>query len=402
MPKTFRINCKGLFLTYKGFIDYATFKQSIKTKKKYDIKLCWEIGATGYKHSHIILYFPKKIDTRNCRFFDIGEVHPNIKKIMSEQHFNNLLKYTDKFDQVKVNNLDINSYRWNGTLRSQIQQKKCWRDVINDDDISQSITKILPWAKEVFNCKPQLDCSKGAILKPWQKTALDILLEQNDRKILWIYDKKGNSGKSFLTNYIIDKFDAFFCNGGKLADIAYAYDHQEYCVFDLPRSQGDFLPYKCMECFKDGRIFSSKYMSCMKRFDPCKVIVFSNDPPDTSKVSLDRWNILEICNDQLTPRPLNIKVEVSDEDEHFPSSQTKISEECSKKNVIKNANQFTDFWFNQFSDDSDISPDPEYLKKAPKPKAKYLPRGLKFDINEFTELVCGSPTPTPVSHEGKK
>lgn len=131
-------------------------------------------------------------------------------------------------------------------------------------------------------------------LRAWQLTALDRLNRQNDRQILWIYDEHGNSGKTVLAKYLMDKFDAFYVQNGKQGDIAYSYNYEEYVVFDYVRSQRDFINYGVLESFKNGLIFSPKYQSVTKRFMPCKVIVMANFLPDKKHLSLDRWDIMEI------------------------------------------------------------------------------------------------------------
>lgn len=79
--------------------------------------------------------------------------------------------------------------------------------------------------------------------------------------------------------------------GGRNADIAYAYNYQEWIVFDFARDQADRFPYAILECFKNGRIFSTKYESVIKYVDKTRVIVFTNFAPDKSKLSADRWDI---------------------------------------------------------------------------------------------------------------
>ena len=99
-----------------------------------------------------------------------------------------------------------------------------------------------------------------------------------------------------LANWIVDNEGGFICNGGKFADFAYAYQEEPYVVFDLPRSNEDFAPYKAIECCKNGILFSSKYHSCMKRFRPSKVIVMANFLPSYDKLSMDRWEVYELTN----------------------------------------------------------------------------------------------------------
>lgn len=64
---------------------------------------------------------------------------------------------------------------------------------------------------------------------------------------------------------------------------------------DAPRSkQGEYIQYDFLEDVKNGRIFSGKYESRMKRLGPCHVVVMMNELPDMLKLSEDRYNIIEI------------------------------------------------------------------------------------------------------------
>lgn len=179
-------------------------------------------------------------------------------------------------------------------LKRIIQGHNCWADVINDNDIVNQLHRVMTWAKEVFNHRPQQNFSQTIILRNWQIKVFDLLLNQSNRHVLWIYDEEGGNGKSVLTNWLIDTQSAFFCNGGKIADVAYAYQNEYIAVFDLPRTCEEYTPYRTMECLKDGRFFSPKYTSCRKRFKPAKVVIFANFKPDRTKMSDDRWVIYDL------------------------------------------------------------------------------------------------------------
>lgn len=150
------------------------------------------------------------------------------------------------------------------------------------------------------NKKYLLESSQKLELRPWQSEALKVLEEQDDRQVLWVVDPVGNNGKTTLAKYLTAVNDAFYVQNGKCTDIAYAYNYEEYVVFDFTRSQEEHINYSVIESFKNGLIFSPKYNSNMKLFRPCKVIVMSNFMPDLSKLSKDRWNIMRL-GDSITP-----------------------------------------------------------------------------------------------------
>lgn len=130
--------------------------------------------------------------------------------------------------------------------------------------------------------------------KPWQKEALDRLSSQDDRRVLWICGKQGNEGKTWLALYLVCKDNAYYVQAGKESDIAYAFKDQNTVVFDLTRSKEETCSYSSMEAFKNGVLFSAKYESQTKIFEPCKVVVFANWMPDLSKLSDDRWEIMNL------------------------------------------------------------------------------------------------------------
>lgn len=133
----------------------------------------------------------------------------------------------------------------------------------------------------------------GASLRPWQKITLKKLMEQDNRKVTWVYDADGNIGKSWLANWLYVNHGAYIIEGGKRADVSYAYNCEEIVVFDFTRSQEEQVNYSLIESFKNGRIFSSKYESSLKVFTPAKVLCLSNFNPDREKLSADRWQVLE-------------------------------------------------------------------------------------------------------------
>lgn len=215
--------------------------------------------------------------------------------ISSSEHFQRTYKYLDK-ECCILDELDGNEYPSSGfsDIARIIRSHNCWADVINDDEVSCQLSKCLGWSREIFAHRPGKNYSIGVVLRDWQAKVVNLLLLQSLRNVLWIYDSEGNSGKSILSNWLMDNHGAFFCNGGKIADISLAYQNQEIAVFDLPREIAEFTPYRAMECLKDGRFFSPKYQSCVKRFNPCKVVVFCNFLPDRTKMSLDRWQIYDL------------------------------------------------------------------------------------------------------------
>lgn len=144
------------------------------------------------------------------------------------------------------------------------------------------------------------DLPKKNDLYPWQTDILALISETpDDRSIHWFYEPHGNSGKSKFGKYL-----CFHCpnvcltTATKSNDILTCVEEQyDTYILDFPRTLGsDYCPYTALEQLKNGFITDAKLKKKARRllFNPPHVIVFSNYPPDKSKLSMDRWKIFNI------------------------------------------------------------------------------------------------------------
>lgn len=132
----------------------------------------------------------------------------------------------------------------------------------------------------------------------WQANLKEELNAPPDaRKIHFFVDLVGNSGKSWFCRYALCEWqDCQVLRVGKVADLTYTINIETRVVlFDVPRSQSQFLQYSVLESLKDRMVFSPKYESSFKimRSVP-HVIVFMNEEPDESVLSADRYKITRI------------------------------------------------------------------------------------------------------------
>lgn len=133
---------------------------------------------------------------------------------------------------------------------------------------------------------------------PWQAKLVEMVeAEPSDRELLWVFDPVGNKGKTFMSKHLVDKYGAFYSNGGKGVDICYAYQGERVVVFDYVRDSEAFVNYGVIEQLKNGILFSHKYESGMKRFAIPHVMIFANFRPDVLKFSADRLVVIEIKSD---------------------------------------------------------------------------------------------------------
>lgn len=136
-------------------------------------------------------------------------------------------------------------------------------------------------------------------LRDWQRVVLGKLEAQGDRKILFVVDEEGGKGKTVLSTYIERNLGGYGCGGGKHADLAYVFapwaEKCEYVAIDLTRTvDADYYPYHFMEDLKNGKMMSTKYTSKRVLFETKKVVVFTNQHPNMTKLSADRYEIYKI------------------------------------------------------------------------------------------------------------
>lgn len=137
----------------------------------------------------------------------------------------------------------------------------------------------------------------------WQSKCVDMINNTNDREIIWIYESDGNTGKSAFCKYMCVHQNAIILSG-KGADMkhgvcSYVDKHgtfPELIILDIPRSCADYVSYTGIEEIKNGCFFSNKYESSMVVGNCPAMLCFSNSMPDTSKMSEDRWTIIEIID----------------------------------------------------------------------------------------------------------
>lgn len=134
----------------------------------------------------------------------------------------------------------------------------------------------------------------SAVLNSFQATIFEFLMEQNNRQILWITDREGGKGKTFLSKYLVAEWDAFRCSNGKNSDIALAYNGEPIFIMDLSRTCEEYVNYDIIEQVKNGILFSGKYESKNKVFPVPRVLILSNFEPDRNKLTADRWQPFDI------------------------------------------------------------------------------------------------------------
>ncbi|AXQ66112.1 MAG: putative viral replication protein [Cressdnaviricota sp.] len=185
-----------------------------------------------------------------------------------------------------------------------VQGERLDKILINSTD-NKEIHNILQYNRTLKKLEQTIryESTKTQLLKQFDNTKwnkiqtkiLEIIAEKpDDREVNWIYDEDGNSGKSYLSKYLQLTEDLYYITGGKQNDILYGYEGQEIVIIDLARTYADNLEhiYTIIENLKNGMYLSTKYETIQKIFKVPHIIVMANFRPDKTKLSRDRWNII--------------------------------------------------------------------------------------------------------------
>lgn len=207
------------------------------------------------------------------------------------------------FDQIKGLNNRMNIQKARGTLEQN------WAYCTKDGDY---LTNIDPPTEKKKNIKEEdfKDKLKKLVLdkeyknikwKDWQQEIIDILEEEPDKRIIhWYYEETGNTGKSYLAKYLAITKNVIICSGKKgdiFNQVLTAINNEmipEIILLDIPRTNNEYVNYATIEELKRGFIYSGKYEGGQCIFPIPHIIAFSNERPDESKLSMDRWHIVNI------------------------------------------------------------------------------------------------------------
>lgn len=169
----------------------------------------------------------------------------------------------------------------------------------------------------VERCQPIDNYFDMKIATKWQLEILELIEKRPDpRKIYWIYDDPGDSGKSYLCKHIVLNHPRqSILVSGKGADIKYTIktfldnkkNNLKIVMLDVPRSCLKYVSYTAIEEIKNGLFCSNKYESGMCVMNCVHVVIFANEEPDYKEMSLDRWIVWDISDKTKEYKVLNTK-----------------------------------------------------------------------------------------------
>jgi hypothetical protein len=263
-----------------------------------------EVGESGTEHLQGHVYFEKQVRLSRaiqtlgqCHLSQARDVDASIEYCMKEGNFVEFGVRPRITKKRKVDKLTIE------------ERMDAFKEAVNDGmtdmfELRESHTivcaKFPAFVKQYIDDVKQKNIPKVKAfpLRSWQQELYESLLKPaDDRRIIFVVDIVGNSGKSWFARYFCD----YHGNGqivvpGKKADMALTIDEtKKVFFFDCPRSkQGEFIQYDFLEELKNGLILSPKYESKMKRLETPHVVVLMNERPDEYKLSNDRYHIITL------------------------------------------------------------------------------------------------------------
>ena len=190
------------------------------------------------------------------------------------------------------------------TMLKQVAPRGIWKRTISwiaaVKYCSKSKTRVDgPWSKGITL---RAEVRVVSDLRPWQAAEL-LRLEHtmpDDRTVRWIWDSVGNTGKTKFAIYCLQKLPGTVIVSGKGSDAAHilakAYAKHDILlvIFTYTRSVEQYVSYSLIESIKDGLVVSGKYDSTVLNFNPPHVLVLANFAPDMTKLSADRWSVVNL------------------------------------------------------------------------------------------------------------
>ena len=283
---------------YDTNINYETFFRTSRHSIKRMI-LGFEIGdAEMTRHLQAYIEF-----TRTVRFNVVRRILPDAYWQPAEGSVKANYDYCSKslnffvignFDkELKMKNMAV------GSIISGLLDPKCALQVQCSNEYAQKFAffnQIVPKVEQMRVKENLFREWKKKNLYHWQDLVLRLLFQQDDRKVMWVWDEVGNKGKSFLAHYLSILYKFLLLDGTiSSRDLPGIYSPASpgVCI-DVCRSSRFNFDYAILESLKNGYLVTGKYEGKQMRFNPAKIIVFANFPPDKSNLSHDRWDIHQL------------------------------------------------------------------------------------------------------------
>jgi len=245
-----------------------------------------------------------------CCVFDFTDNHFNDISLLK----NYLRKYCKKWCFVGE---EVSRKHWQG--RCSLKVKKRLTEIPNELKMHFSITSnanktntfyiekgetaitdVYSDFDDIIETK-QLRLFNSFEMRPWQKKILEMSQVFDMRAIDIIHDQVGNIGKSLFGEHMESLRLAEEIPPFRLMDDIFQWVYgrpkaKSYFV-DMPRGMkkdrlGDF--YSGIEIIKNGVAYDKRYTAKKVRFDRPRIFIFTNELPNFSLMSKDRWRVWNV------------------------------------------------------------------------------------------------------------
>jgi len=166
-------------------------------------------------------------------------------------------------------------------------------------DFAELVAKYPRWCYDLIDDQNDIQHEEHELYEWQTDLTAALLLPADDRKVIFVVDKKGNQGKTwFAKQFSKEHEDAQYMEPAKKADMAYALRENVRVLFlnisrTVEAEKSDYL-YSFIESVKDGMVFSPKYESRTKFLGKVHVVVMTNQEPNMILLTHDRYVIIEL------------------------------------------------------------------------------------------------------------
>lgn len=303
--------CKYYHIVYKTHInkeilaDFLTSKWELNDMED-NLVISHESSDKrhSYDHTHVAIAYEKERQV-TCRSFDINidgmSIHPHFKKITvsKARPWQELINYLAKQDNQHL-------YKEITSVVRKIQSAKSKTEALenNMNDVKEA-TNILA----IYNAKEeQVDMGNWKPNKIQQQMMekINAFMEDKRHEVLWFEDARGRTGKTNLAKALMATKTAialFLARpdgdiGQLMASLSkYTWWDRKYIVLNLPKnmSRGTAI-YNIIESLNDGAYTTLKYAgnTGVLKMENIKIVVFSNERPNTERLSKGKIKIQQI------------------------------------------------------------------------------------------------------------
>jgi len=249
--------------------------------------------TTGTPHLQGLICFSSQFTCKRVRknFFDRAHVEP-IKGTLTEcDLYNSKDELIERYGTPPINPGVREQDRWKVLLQEAREKGE-----VSDAHVQFKHIRLIKEHHADYQRSQFIMPCKITELRDWQQSLIDIIsLPPDDRHVYWITDVIGGCGKTQLSIYLKLNFNATILPNAPAKDMSHMLPAKPpIIVFDFTRQVDGYVNYSFIESCKNGIVSSPKYESHVKYFPTPHVICFANFMPDLTKLSADRWKLINL------------------------------------------------------------------------------------------------------------